>query len=121
MKIKKLIVTTGVCLSINTIGLAQKIAHLSLDSLVSQMPETKTAKEIAQNYLKDLEKTMTSMEQELQAKYNDYLANEATMSDLVKRTKQEELQTLQKNRGLPNTSPTRLSGKISTAHQSYFR
>ncbi|RME14972.1 MAG: OmpH family outer membrane protein [Bacteroidetes bacterium] len=96
MKIKKLIVTTGVCLSINTIGLAQKIAHLSLDSLVSQMPETKTAKEIAQNYLKDLEKTMTSMEQELQAKYNDYLANEATMSDLVKRTKQEELQTLQK-------------------------
>lgn len=96
MKIKKLIVTTGICLSISAFGFAQKIAHLSLDSLVSQMPETKTAKDIAQNYLKDLEKTMTSMEQELQTKYNDYLANEATMSDLVKKTKQEELQTLQK-------------------------
>lgn len=96
MKIQKLILTTGICLSITTIGLSQKIAHLSLDSLVSGMPETKIAKEQAQNYLKDLEKTMMSMEQELQSKYNDYLANEATMSDLVKRTKQEELQSLQK-------------------------
>lgn len=96
MKIQKLILTTGICLSITTIGLSQKIAHLSLDSLVSEMPETKIAKEQAQNYLKDLEKTMMSMEQELQSKYNDYLANEATMSDLVKRTKQEELQSLQK-------------------------
>ena len=96
MKIQKIIVTAGLCLSITTIGLAQKIAHVSLDSLVSGMPETKAAREQAQNYLKDLEKTMMSMEQELQTKYNDYLANEATMSDLVKKTKQEELQSLQK-------------------------
>lgn len=96
MKIQKLILTTGLCAIISTIGVAQKIAHLSLDSLVSGMPETKTAREQAQNYLKDLEKTVMSMEQELQTKYNDYLANEATMSDLVKKTKQEELQSLQK-------------------------
>ncbi|MCX7728919.1 MAG: OmpH family outer membrane protein [Bacteroidia bacterium] len=96
MTLQKFIVTAGICLSINTISFAQKIAHISLDSLVSGMPETKTAKEYAQNYLKDLEKTVISMEQELQTKYNDYLANEATMNDLVKKTKQEELQTLQK-------------------------
>jgi outer membrane protein len=96
MKIQKIIVTAGLCVSITTTGLAQKIAHLSLDSLVSGMPETKVAREQAQNYLKDLEKTLMSMEQELQTKYNDYLANEATMSDLVKRTKQEELQSMQK-------------------------
>ncbi|GIV28573.1 MAG: hypothetical protein KatS3mg027_2387 [Bacteroidia bacterium] len=96
MKIKKVVVTTGLCLGIAISGMSQKIAHLSLDSLVSGMPETKIAREQAQNYLKDLEKTVMSMEQELQTKYNDYLANEATMSDLVKKTKQEELQTLQK-------------------------
>lgn len=96
MKMQKFIVTASICLNLCTLSFAQKIAHLSLDSLVSGMPETKTAKEIAQNYLKDLEKTMSSMEQELQTKYNDYLANEATMSDLVKKTKQEELQTLQR-------------------------
>lgn len=96
MKIQKLIVTTGICIGIATSAFAQKIAHLSLDSLVSGMPETKIAREQAQNYLKDLEKTVMSMEQELQTKYNDYLANEATMSDLVKKTKQEELQSLQR-------------------------
>lgn len=96
MKIQKIIIAAGLCFTMSTIGIAQKVAHLSLDSLVSSMPETKTAREQAQNYLKDLEKTVMSMEQELQTKYNDYLANEATMSDLVKKTKQEELQSLQK-------------------------
>lgn len=83
-------------LGLFTFAQAQKIAHLSLDSLVTLMPETKTAKDAAQNYLKDLEKTVGSMENELQTKYNDYLANEATMSQLVKNTKQEELQSLQR-------------------------
>lgn len=79
-----------------TVANAQKIAHVDLDSLVSMMPETKTAKDVAQNYLKDLEKTVASMEDELQKKYNDYLATEATMSDLVKKTKQDELNSLQR-------------------------
>jgi outer membrane protein len=79
-----------------TIAKAQKVAHISMDSLVMLMPETKTMKEVAQNYMKELEKTAISMDNELQTKYNDYLANEATMSDLVKKTKQEEFQSLQK-------------------------
>lgn len=79
-----------------TVANAQKIAHISLDSLVGMMPETKTAKDVAQKYLKDLESTVGQMEEELQKKYNDYLANEATMSDLVKKTKQDELNSLQR-------------------------
>lgn len=79
-----------------TSATAQKIAHVDLDSLVSMMPETKTAKDVAQKYLKDLESTVASMEEELQKKYNDYLTNEATMSDLVKKTKQDELNSLQR-------------------------
>jgi outer membrane protein len=75
---------------------AQKIAHISLDSLVTLMPETKTAKGVAETYLKDLEKTVASMENELQTKYEGYLKEEANMSDLVKKTKQEELQSLQR-------------------------
>src|SRR3954470_19060812 len=74
---------------------AQKVAHISLDSLVVLMPETKTVKGMAEGYLADLKKAVGSMESELQTKYNDYLANEATMSELVKNTKQQELQSLQ--------------------------
>jgi outer membrane protein len=73
---------------------AQKIGYVALDSLVSSMPESKKAQDIAQDYLKSLEKEVTTMQTEFQNKYNDYLANEATYSDLLKKTKQEELQSL---------------------------
>jgi outer membrane protein len=74
---------------------AQKIGYVAMDSLVSSMPETKKAQDIAQEYLKNLEKEVTTMQTEFQGKYNDYLTNEATYSDLLKKTKQEELQSLQ--------------------------
>ena len=79
-----------------TVANAQKIAHISLDSLITLMPESKTAQEVAQKYLKDLETQVATMETELQTKYNDYMQNSATMSDLVRQTKEKELQDLNK-------------------------
>jgi len=73
---------------------AQKIAHVQMDSLIQLMPETKTAMDIAQTYLKDLEKQVSTMKAEFDGKYQDYLTNKDTYSDLVRRTKEEELQTL---------------------------
>lgn len=78
-----------------TFANAQKIAHIDLDSLIGLMPETKTAKDVAQTYLNDLKKIGDAMQNELQTKYNDYLANKATMSELVLKTKEEELNALQ--------------------------
>jgi outer membrane protein len=79
-----------------TAAKAQKIAHISLDSLVNMMPETKTAKDMAQNYLKDLEKTVSTMSTEYDSKLQAYQQDAAGMSDLVRRTKEEELMGLQK-------------------------
>jgi outer membrane protein len=73
---------------------AQKIAHVQMDSLIQLMPETKQAMDIAQNYLKDLEKQVTTMKAEFDGKYQDYLTNKDNYSDLVRKTKEEELQTL---------------------------
>ncbi|MFO0358552.1 MAG: OmpH family outer membrane protein [Sphingobacteriaceae bacterium] len=75
---------------------AQKIAHLSLDSLVSLMPESKTAKEVAQNYLKSLETEVAVMSEEFQKKYTDYMAAGEGMSELVRKTKEEELTQMQR-------------------------
>lgn len=75
---------------------AQKIAHISLDSLVSLMPETKTAKDVAQNYLKNLEGEVAKMTDEFQKKYTDYMAAGEGMSDLVRKTKEEELTQMQR-------------------------
>lgn len=75
-------------------AIAQKIGHIQLDSLISIMSETKQAQELAQGYMKDLEKQVTSMQSEFDGKYQEYTANEASYTDLVKKTKMEELQTL---------------------------
>lgn len=83
------------CLGSFAFANAQKVAHLHLDSLSNLMPETKVAKGVAEIYFNDLKKTASAMEEEFQKKYNDYLQAEATMSELVKKTKQDELQSLQ--------------------------
>lgn len=75
---------------------AQKIAHISLDSLVSTMPETKIAKDVAQAYYKGIENESISMQSELESKYQKYMQEEATMSEVVKKNKQEELNQLQR-------------------------
>ncbi len=78
-----------------TFAQAQKIAHLSLDSLIALMPETKIASEAANNYLKGLEQELMAMQNEFESKYKDYMEKEAGMSDMVKKNKQEDLQQLQ--------------------------
>lgn len=79
-----------------TFAKAQKIAHISLDSLVSVMPETKIAKDAAQAYYKGIENESISMQTELETKYQKYLQEEATMSDVIKKNKQDELNQLQR-------------------------
>jgi len=77
-----------------SMGFAQKIAHISLDSLVSTMPETKTAKDVAQSYLKSLDSEMLAMQTELETKYKDYMDKQATMSEPVRQNKEADLQQL---------------------------
>ncbi|MDO9000473.1 OmpH family outer membrane protein [Sediminibacterium sp.] len=93
--IKKTALIIALC-GMVSLASAQKIAHLSLDSLISLMPETKIAKEAAQNYLKGIDAESIDMQNELERKYKDYLEKEATMSDLLKKTKQDDLNQLQR-------------------------
>lgn len=79
-----------------TVAQAQKIAHISLDSLITLMPESKTAQDVAQKYLKELETQVATMETELQTKYADYMKNRDTYSPIVAAAKEQELQDLNK-------------------------
>ena len=92
-KLFKVVAVAALALSLQE-AQAQKIAHVQMDSLIQLMPETKQAMEIAQAYLKDLEKQVTTMKAEFDGKYQDYLTNKDTYSELVRKTKEEELQTL---------------------------
>lgn len=94
-KMKKLLFLTLLFAGTFSALNAQKVAHLNYDSLISMMPEAKTASEAANNYLKGLESELMSMRSEFDAKYKDYTDKEKTMSELTKTSRQEDLQRLQ--------------------------
>ncbi|HEY1040926.1 MAG TPA: OmpH family outer membrane protein [Bacteroidia bacterium] len=94
-KITRTLALILVAMAVNSAVMAQKVAHLQLDSLISLMPETKKAQDIAQDYLKQLEKEITSMQTEFQTKYSAYQSEAATLSESVKKNREEELQMLQ--------------------------
>jgi outer membrane protein len=90
---------------------AQKIAHINLDSLISVMPETKVATQAVQDYAKQLETQVTAMQTELQAKYEDYQIKQKDMPELVRASKEKELNDLN----------TRIQDFQQQAQQDYQR
>jgi outer membrane protein len=73
---------------------AQKIAYIQLDSLLAAMPEMVDAKKASADYYKQLEATLTTMQKELNDKLADYQSKEKEYTDLIKQTKQKELQDM---------------------------
>ena len=70
---------------------AQKLAHINLDSLLRNMPETDSARKVGQAHYQELEAEVEGMQKEYQTKVDDYKAHEMTYTDLIKRTKQEDI------------------------------
>jgi outer membrane protein len=92
--ILKLSVIVALVIASSFTANAQKIAHINLDSLISVMPETKTATQSVQDYAKQLETQVTAMQTELQTKYDDYQSKQNDMPALVKASKEKELNDL---------------------------
>lgn len=95
-KTLKLAFVALVVMLIGTNVSAQKIGHIRLDSLINLMPESKDARQKGTDYYNKLEEQVKIMSGELQNKYEEYQKQAATMSDLIKQTKEKELQDLQK-------------------------
>jgi outer membrane protein len=84
-----------ICLGFFASAYSQKVAHLSLDSLINKMPETKSAKDAIDKFRKDLETESINMQTEFESKVKDFQEKETTLSESVKQTKISELQQLQ--------------------------
>ncbi len=72
-----------------------KFGHINSNELIALMPERTKAQTELQEYASQLEEQLTVMQAELENKYNVYLKQESTYNDIVKETKQQELQDLQ--------------------------
>lgn len=101
-----------------TLAHAQKVAHISVDSLISVMPESAIAEGLVIKHQKELESQVGSMQTELQTKYEKYMAEGATYSELVKASKEKELQDL-KNRVDEFTAQARQD--LQSKQQEYSR
>jgi outer membrane protein len=91
--IVKSIVVIGF-LTVSSTSFAQKTAFIALDSLLSVMPEMAEAKKSSAEHYKQLESTLTTMQKDLNDKLAEFQANETKYTDLIKQTKQKEMQDL---------------------------
>ena len=72
-----------------------KLGHINSTELMQIMPGRDSAQTILQNEATELENTLKSMSTERQTRYNDYMAKQESMSELIKQTKMRELQDMQ--------------------------
>jgi len=89
-----------------------KFGHLNSNDLLDVMPEKTAAEKTIQDYAKQMETQLLEMQTELEKKYNDYTANQATYSEVVKKTKEEELMSMQQRiQSFQQTAQTELQKK----------
>jgi outer membrane protein len=79
-------------------GMAQaqvKIAHVNTAEILDAMPDKAKAEKDLEKYYGELQSQLETMAKEYQAKMQDYEANQATMSNLVKQSKEKEIIDIQ--------------------------
>ncbi|MCK4664341.1 MAG: OmpH family outer membrane protein [Bacteroidales bacterium] len=72
-----------------------KFGHIDSNQLLSIMPEREKAQKELEKIASELEKELEAMQVEFNNKYQDYLAKVDSLSDLIKQTKEAELQEIQ--------------------------
>ena len=74
---------------------AQKFGHVNTQELFAMMPEVNKVRLTMDTINNQYENQLASMNEEFQRKYQDYMAQEATMADAIKQIRQQELQEMQ--------------------------
>ncbi|HON17804.1 MAG TPA: OmpH family outer membrane protein [Salinivirgaceae bacterium] len=73
-----------------------KIGHIDSHEVIQAMPELKNAQEVLQNFAKELEDAMGGMQKEFQDKYRDYQAKYESLSPVLRKSREDELQDIQR-------------------------
>jgi outer membrane protein len=74
---------------------ALKFGHINSQEILQAMPERDSAEVKMQKFAKELQDTYEGINVELNTKYQKFLQEEKTLTDLVKKTRQEEIQSYQ--------------------------
>jgi len=72
-----------------------KFGHINTNELLRVMPGRDSAQVALEAYARQLETKLTEMQTEFQTKVQDYFANQETFSELIRQSRQRELNSLQ--------------------------
>ena len=94
---KTLIAILACMLAFGGTAMAQKnvkLGHINSNDLMQIMPGRDSAQAVLQAEVTELENTLKSMQAEAEKRYNDYVANQAGWTELIRQTKQREIQDM---------------------------
>lgn len=74
---------------------ASKFGHINTQDLISTMPDRDSAQKKLEVFARELDANMETMNVELNRKYEAYLKEEKGLAELVRQTRQGEIQDLQ--------------------------
>ncbi len=90
------IVVIALAFTNNTFAQTQyKFGHIDSNQLLSLMPEREQAKNELENFAKQLESQMSTMQGEFERKYQEYMVSADSLSPLIRQTKEQELGEMQ--------------------------
>lgn len=72
-----------------------KFGHVDFARLYGMMPGQDSIKAVYETYAKGLQNQLATMQAELENKFMDYQANQATWSNIIRQTKEKEIQDIQ--------------------------
>lgn len=87
------VLTMGVSLGVNAQSL--KVGHVDSSAIMEIMPERTKIEQDLQAYAAELQAELQAMGAEYQNKIQDYQANQATMSNLIRQSKEKEIVDLE--------------------------
>ncbi|MBQ8704607.1 MAG: OmpH family outer membrane protein [Bacteroidales bacterium] len=95
---KKTLIAIAICLfAFGGNAMAQKnlkLGHINSQELMQIMPGRDSVQTVLQGEVTELETTLKQMQAEAEKRYNDYVANQAGWTDLIRQTKQREIQDM---------------------------
>lgn len=94
-RLSKLTLTAALLLMCSTNTFAQKFGYINSSELIMAMPERVEVENKLKAYREELNSQLETIAVEFNTKLEEYRKNEATYSDLIKQTKEQELADLQ--------------------------
>ncbi|MDE7073841.1 MAG: OmpH family outer membrane protein [Odoribacter sp.] len=92
--IKLFVLVTFTLVAMN-VSAQQKLGHIETQKLIQAMPEMAAAQKTMQDKQSEVEKELTNMQEQFKTKLNEYSQNAKTYSDVIRTSKEQELQELQ--------------------------